>query len=61
MMARFKRVVIPELNSGQLALLVRARYLIDAISYTKVQGLPFSSDEIMNKVDEVICAQESKG
>ncbi|MFO1052379.1 MAG: 2-oxoacid:acceptor oxidoreductase subunit alpha [Planctomycetota bacterium] len=41
-----KRVIVPELNMGQLAMLVRARFLIDARPFTKVQGLPFTSAEI---------------
>ncbi len=57
-MKRFKRVLIPELNGGQLALLVRARYLIDAYSFAKVQGLPFSSDEIMAKVEELLAEND---
>jgi 2-oxoglutarate ferredoxin oxidoreductase subunit alpha len=57
-MKRFRRVVIPELNSGQLALLVRAKYLVDAVSYTKVEGLPFTSTEIIAKAVQVL--EESK-
>ncbi|NBO63620.1 MAG: 2-oxoacid:acceptor oxidoreductase subunit alpha [Acidobacteria bacterium] len=38
---RFDRVIIPELNLGQLAMLVRAQFLVDAVSYTKVKGKPF--------------------
>jgi 2-oxoglutarate ferredoxin oxidoreductase subunit alpha len=43
---RYEQVLVPELNSGQLATLLRAEYLVDARSYTKVQGLPFRSDEL---------------
>src|SRR6476659_4125511 len=43
-LARYERVVIPEMNMGQLAQLVRARYLVDAISVTQVRGLPFKAD-----------------
>ena len=39
---------------GQLSLLVRGRFLVDALPYTKVEGLPFSSDEIEIKVNEVL-------
>ena len=42
----FRRVVIPELNMGQLSLLIRAKYLVDARPFTKVQGQPFSSQEL---------------
>ncbi len=42
----YDRVVVPEMNLGQLALLLRARYLIDIHSYTAVRGLPFTSAEL---------------
>ena len=38
----FKKVLIPELNLGQLRMLIRAEYLVDAIGLNKVQGKPFS-------------------
>jgi 2-oxoglutarate ferredoxin oxidoreductase subunit alpha len=43
---RYDRVLVPEMNLGQLALLLRARYLVDAKGYNQVRGLPFSSAEI---------------
>ena len=51
---RYRKVVVPEMNLGQLSMLVRARYLVDALAYTKVQGRPFSSEEIEQKVLEVM-------
>ncbi|MEU4444382.1 2-oxoacid:acceptor oxidoreductase subunit alpha [Actinosynnema sp. NPDC050801] len=53
-LARYDRVVVPEMNLGQLALLLRARYLVDAISYTKVQGLPFKAEELQDVLADVI-------
>ncbi|MCE7005658.1 2-oxoacid:acceptor oxidoreductase subunit alpha [Kibdelosporangium philippinense] len=50
----YDRVVIPEMNLGQLALLLRARYLIDAISYTKVAGLPFKAEELQGVLTDVV-------
>lgn len=50
----FKKVVIPELNSGQLALLVRGKFLVDAESYAKVQGQPFTSEELETKIRELL-------
>jgi len=47
---RYKRVLVPELNLGQLSQLVRARYLIDARAYTKMQGKPFKESEILNAI-----------
>ncbi len=49
----FDKVLIPEINSGQLVQLIRAKYLIPAIGYSKVQGLPFDTDEIKHKVLEI--------
>jgi len=54
LMKRFKRVLIPEMNRGQLAMLIRSQYLVDAISFTKVQGLPFYTDELIGRVDQIL-------
>jgi 2-oxoglutarate/2-oxoacid ferredoxin oxidoreductase subunit alpha len=53
-LSRFETVIIPELNLGQLALLVRAKYLVDAVSYSKVKGKPFKVSEIVGKVKEYL-------
>ncbi|MFD1152505.1 2-oxoacid:acceptor oxidoreductase subunit alpha, partial [Saccharothrix hoggarensis] len=53
-LARYERVVVPEMNLGQLALLLRAKYLVDAISHTKVQGLPFKAEELQDVLVDVI-------
>jgi len=53
-LSRFEKVVIPELNLGQLRLMVRARYLVDAIGLNKVQGKPFKVAEITDKVEELL-------
>ena len=53
-MVRFDRVLIPEMNLGQLSLLVRARYLKDVTSYSKVQGKPFYRSEILAKIHELL-------
>jgi len=45
-LARYPKVLIPEMNLGQLSKLVRAQFLVDARSITKVQGLPFRASEI---------------
>jgi len=49
---RYKRVLVPELNLGQLLTLVRARYLVDARGLNKVKGRPFSVTEILQAIDE---------
>jgi 2-oxoglutarate/2-oxoacid ferredoxin oxidoreductase subunit alpha len=47
---RYKRVLVPELNLGQLSQLLRARYLVDARPYTKIQGKPFKESEIHDAI-----------
>jgi 2-oxoglutarate ferredoxin oxidoreductase subunit alpha len=51
---RYKKILIPELNSGQLLYLLRARFLVDALGYNKVQGSPFLIREIEAKIEEVL-------
>jgi 2-oxoglutarate/2-oxoacid ferredoxin oxidoreductase subunit alpha len=51
---RYRRVLVPELNEGQLLLLLRAAYLIDAVGLHKVQGRPFLAGEIEAKIDELL-------
>jgi 2-oxoglutarate ferredoxin oxidoreductase subunit alpha len=53
-LARYDRVLIPELNAGQLALLVRARYLVDAVSFPKSRGQPFTVAEIEARIEELL-------
>jgi 2-oxoglutarate ferredoxin oxidoreductase subunit alpha len=51
---RYKKVLVPELNGGQLLLLLRGRYLIDAVGLNKVQGRPFLVGEIETKIEEML-------
>jgi 2-oxoglutarate/2-oxoacid ferredoxin oxidoreductase subunit alpha len=51
---RYDRVLVPEMNLGQLALLVRARYLVDAVSYNQVRGLPFKAEELEGVVADAL-------
>jgi 2-oxoglutarate ferredoxin oxidoreductase subunit alpha len=53
-LARYDKVLIPEMNLGQLSKLVRAEYLVDAQTLSKVQGLPFRAAEIEAKILEMI-------
>ena len=53
-LGRYQRVLIPEMNLGQLSLLVRARFLIDAIPYNQVRGTPFTADELAGVIQDVI-------
>jgi 2-oxoglutarate/2-oxoacid ferredoxin oxidoreductase subunit alpha len=51
---RYKKVLVPEMNMGQLVMLLRAKYLVDAVSYGKIQGKPFKQSEIEFKIEEVL-------
>jgi 2-oxoglutarate ferredoxin oxidoreductase subunit alpha len=53
-LARYDRVVCPEMNLGQLALLLRAKYLIDIESHTQVRGLPFRAAELAAVLQDAI-------
>jgi len=52
-LARYRRVLIPEMNLGQLAMLIRSRFLVDAISFTRVRGMPFKADELADAIKDV--------
>ena len=54
MLAAYDKVVIPEMNLGQLAHVIRARYLIDVVGYNQVRGLPFTSTQLETMLEEVI-------
>jgi 2-oxoglutarate ferredoxin oxidoreductase subunit alpha len=51
---RYDKVLVPEINLGQLALILRGRYLTDVISYNRVRGLPFLSSELAGVIQDVI-------
>ena len=51
--SRFDKVLVPELNLGQLTMLLRSEYLLDTISLNKVTGKPFAVAEILTKIDEL--------
>jgi 2-oxoglutarate ferredoxin oxidoreductase subunit alpha len=53
-LGRFRSVLIPEINLGQLALLVRATYLVDAISYNRVRGKPFRIQELVDEAEKLL-------
>jgi len=50
----YKKVLVPELNLGQLCLLLRAEYFVDAITFNKVQGKPFLTKELRNRILELL-------
>jgi 2-oxoglutarate ferredoxin oxidoreductase subunit alpha len=53
---RYEKVVVPEMNLGQLATLVRAKYLVDARSHTQVNGMPFKAEQLAAVLKEAIDA-----
>jgi 2-oxoglutarate ferredoxin oxidoreductase subunit alpha len=50
----YDKVLVPEINLGQLALLLRGRYLVDVVSYNRVRGLPFRAAELADVIQDVI-------
>ncbi|HET7726906.1 MAG TPA: 2-oxoacid:acceptor oxidoreductase subunit alpha [Candidatus Limnocylindrales bacterium] len=56
----YRRVLIPEVNLGQLLLLIRAKYLVDAVGYDKVRGKPFRIGEIVAEAVRVLGEQEAR-
>jgi 2-oxoglutarate/2-oxoacid ferredoxin oxidoreductase subunit alpha len=50
----FERVIVPEMNLGQLCTMIRAKYLVDAVAFSKVKGRPFQIREIIRKVEEYL-------
>jgi 2-oxoglutarate ferredoxin oxidoreductase subunit alpha len=50
----FETVIVPEMNLGQLCTMIRAKYLVDAVAFSKVKGRPFQIREIVRKVEEYL-------
>ena len=50
----FETVLIPEMNTGQLIKIIRDKYLIPAVGLNKIQGMPFSAEEITTKIEEML-------
>jgi 2-oxoglutarate ferredoxin oxidoreductase subunit alpha len=47
---KYPRILVPEMNTGQLSRIVRAEYLVDALVFSKVQGQPFFADELEDEI-----------
>lgn len=54
LLGKFKKVLVPEMNNRQLVRLIRDQYMIPAESYTKIQGLPFHTEEVKNRILETL-------
>ncbi|HVS67874.1 MAG TPA: 2-oxoacid:acceptor oxidoreductase subunit alpha [Mycobacteriales bacterium] len=50
-LAKYSKVLVPEMNLGQLALLLRAKFLVDVHSYNQVRGLPFRSEDLLEAIN----------
>jgi 2-oxoglutarate ferredoxin oxidoreductase subunit alpha len=57
-LARYDKVLVPEMNLGQLAMLVRARYLVDAVGYNHVRGLPLKAAELAAVIGNLVAEAE---
>ena len=53
-LGRYNKILVPEMNMGQLIMLLRAKYLVDAQGYNKIQGKPFKQSEIEQKIEEML-------
>jgi 2-oxoglutarate ferredoxin oxidoreductase subunit alpha len=53
-LSRYKTVICPEMNTGQLSLVLRAKYLVDVKSICKVEGKPFMESELVNKITAIV-------
>jgi 2-oxoglutarate ferredoxin oxidoreductase subunit alpha len=51
---RYKKVLVPELNMGQLLWVLRAKYLVNAVGLNKIQGRPFKQAELDQKIEEML-------
>ena len=54
MIAKFDKVLVPEINNGQLVKILRDKYAVDAIPFNKIKGIPFESREIKNRIIELL-------
>ncbi len=53
-LTKYKTILVPEINLGQLIKILREKFLVPAVGLNKVQGLPFRSIEIEQKIDEIL-------
>lgn len=53
-LSRFEKILVAELNLGQLQFILRGQYLVNALGYHKIKGMPFKISEIVNKIEELL-------
>jgi 2-oxoglutarate ferredoxin oxidoreductase subunit alpha len=51
---QYRRVLVPEINSGQLVRVIRAEYLVDAVGYNRVRGVPLQTDEVVEAITQLV-------
>ncbi len=56
-MQQYRRVLVPEINSGQLVRVLRAEYLVDAVGYNRVGGMPLASQDILEAINQLLEAK----
>ena len=50
----YRKILVPEINSGQLVRILRAEYLVDAVGFNRVRGLPLATDEILDAINQLL-------
>ena len=58
MLKRYDEVMVPEMNLGQLSMLLRAKYLVDVVGYNHVRGLPLRAAELADAIADLIDRQD---
>jgi 2-oxoglutarate ferredoxin oxidoreductase subunit alpha len=53
-LSRYDKILIPEMNLGQLLKLVRAEFLVDAVGYNRVRGVPFKAGELQEAITALV-------
>jgi len=58
LLRQYRRVLVPEINSGQLVRILRAEYLVDAVGYNRVSGMPLASQDILEAINQLLEAKQ---
>jgi 2-oxoglutarate ferredoxin oxidoreductase subunit alpha len=54
MLGNYKHILIPEINNGQLIKIIRDKYLVDAVAYNKIKGVPITRTELVTAISELV-------
>ncbi len=57
-LSQYRRVLVPEINSGQLVRVLRAEYLVDAVGFDRVSGMPLASQDILEAINQILEAKQ---